>query len=58
LRRSVRSRRHFENDEAAMKIVWRQLREITKNWKILPRERAAPNAQFAVVFGDRFEANR
>ena len=55
LRRSVRIRGHFPNDEAAMKLIWMQLREITKNWKMPPREWNAANAQFAVVFGDRFE---
>jgi putative transposase len=49
---------HFPNDEAAMKLIWLQLREITKNWKMPPREWAAAKAQFAVVFGDRFEVNR
>ena len=55
LRRSVRIRGHFPNDEAAMKLIWLQLREITKNWKMPPREWSAAKAQFAVVFGDRFE---
>jgi putative transposase len=58
LRRSVRIRGHFPSDEAAMKLIWLQLREITKNWKMPPREWAAAKAQFAVVFGDRFEVNR
>ena len=58
LRRSVRIRGHFPNDEAAMKLIWLQLREITKNWKMPPPEWAAAKAQFAVVFGDRFEVNR
>jgi putative transposase len=58
LRRSVRIRGHFPNDEAAMKLIWLQLREITKNWKMPPREWAAAKAQFAVVFGNRFEVNR
>ena len=58
LRRSVRSRGHFPSDEAAMKLIWLQLREITQRWKMPPREWAAAKAQFAVVFGDRFEVNR
>ena len=58
LRRSVRSRGHFPSDEAAMKLIWLQLREITKNWKMPPREWSAAKAQFAVVCGDRFEVNR
>ena len=58
LRRSVRMRGHFPNDEAATKLIWLQLREITKDWKMPPREWAAAKAQFAVMFGDRFEVNR
>jgi putative transposase len=58
LRRSVRSRGHFPSDEAAMKLIWLQLREITQKWKMPPREWAAAKAQFAVVFGGRFEVNR
>ena len=58
LRRSVRTRGHFPSDEAAMKLIWLQLREITKDWKMPPREWSAAKAQFAVVFGDRFEVNR
>jgi len=42
-------RGHFPNDGAAMKLIWLQLREITKNWKMPPREWAAAKAQFAVV---------
>jgi putative transposase len=58
LRRSVRSRGHCPSDEAAMKLIWLQLREITQKWKMPAREWAAAKAQFAVVFGDRFEVNR
>src|ERR1700693_5172897 len=57
LRRSVRIRGHFPNDEAAMKLIWLQLREITKNWKMPAREWHAAKAQFALLFGDRFEMN-
>jgi len=58
LRRSVRIRGHFPSDEAAMKLIWLQLREITQKWKMAAREWSAAKAQFAVVFGDRFEVNR
>ena len=57
LRRSVRSRGHFPSDEAALKLIWLQLREITQKWTMPAREWAAAKAQFAVVFGDRFEVN-
>jgi putative transposase len=55
LRRSVRARGHFPSDEAAMKLIWLQLREITKDWKMPAREWHTAKAQFALLFGDRFE---
>ncbi len=58
LRRSAPIRGHFPNDEAGMKLIRPQLREITQKWKMPPREWAAAKAQFAVVFGDRFGVNR
>jgi putative transposase len=57
LRRSVRTRGHFPSDEAAMKLIWLQLREVTKNWKMPAREWHAAKSQFALLFGDRFESN-
>ena len=57
IRRSVRARGHFPSDEAAMKLIWLQLREITKEWKMPPREWHIAKAQFALLFGDRFEMN-
>jgi len=32
-------------------------REVTKKWKMPAREWSAAKAQFAVVFGDRFQVN-
>ena len=55
IRRSVRARGHFPSDEAAMKLIWLQLREITKDWKMPAREWHAARAQFALIFGARFE---
>jgi putative transposase len=58
IRRSVRARGHFPTDEAAIKLIWLQLREITKDWRMPPREWASAKAQFALLFGDRFDVNR
>jgi hypothetical protein len=55
-RRPERRRGHFPSDEAAATLIRLQLRKITQRWKI-PREWAAAKAQFAIVFGDRFEVN-
>jgi putative transposase len=58
IRRSVRARGHFPSDEAAMKLIWLQLREITKEWKMPAREWHAARAQFALLFGERFETHQ
>lgn len=58
IRRSIRARGHFPTDEAAIKLIWLQLREITKDWTMPPREWASAKAQFALLFGDRFNVNR
>lgn len=58
IRRSVRTRGHFPNEEAALKLIWLQLREVTQKWKRPPREWHAAKAQFALLFGERFETNQ
>ena len=54
LRTAVRSRGHFPNDEAATKLLFLVLREVSREWKMPPREWAAAKTQFAVMFGERF----
>jgi putative transposase len=54
LRRAVRARGHFPNDEAAMKLLFLVLNRSEKEWKMPPREWASAKAQFAVLFGERF----
>jgi len=54
IRRSVRARGHFPSEEAALKLIWLQLREVTKEWKMPAREWHAAKAQFGMLFGDRF----
>jgi putative transposase len=54
LRTTVRSRGHFPNDEAATKLLFLVLREVSREWKMPPREWAAARTQFAVMFGQRF----
>jgi len=50
-------RGHFPNDEAASKLLFLVLREVSKDWKMAAREWNAVKTQFAVMFGDRFIAN-
>lgn len=54
LRRAVRARGHFPNDDAASKLLYLVLNRSEKEWKMPPREWAMAKAQFAILFGDRF----
>jgi putative transposase len=54
LRKIIKTRGHFPNDEAATKLIWLALRNITAKWERgAPSWRAAMN-QFAILYGDRF----
>lgn len=57
MRKAVRVRGHFPNDEAASKLLSLVLREVSKDWKMAAREWNAARTQFAVMFSDRFIAN-
>jgi putative transposase len=54
LRRAVRTRGHFPNDDAAMKLLYLVLNHAAEEWKRPPREWFEAKVQFAVVFGERF----
>lgn len=54
LRTAIRSRGHFPNDEAAMKLLYLALRGVSRKWKNAQREWTAAMTQFAMMFGDRF----
>ena len=54
MRWTVRLRGHFPTDEAATKPLFLVLREVSRDWKMPPREWNAAKIQFAVLFGDRF----
>jgi putative transposase len=54
LRRAVRTRGHFPSDEAAMKLLYLVLRQVTGKWKMPPREWCEAKTQFAIMFDERF----
>ena len=54
LRRAIRARGHFPNDEAATKLLYLVLNRPEKEWKMPLREWTMAKAQFAVIFGERF----
>jgi putative transposase len=54
LRRAVRARGHFPTDEAALKLLFLVLNRSEKEWTMPAREWHMAKAQFAVLFGQRF----
>jgi putative transposase len=58
VRKAVRWRGHFPSDEAATKLIWLALRNITAKWKNAPIQWHAAKAQFAIQFEDRFVMTR
>lgn len=58
LRKIIKTRGHFPNDEAAVKLLWLALRNVlNKSVRQTFDWRSAMN-QFAILFGDRFTAVR
>lgn len=54
LRRCVRNKGHFPNEESAIKLIWLALRQIEMKWKNPPVEWSSAKLQFAIHFPDRF----
>ena len=54
VRKAVRGRGHFPSDEAASKLIWLVLRNISAKWKSPPIYWHAAKAQLALQFQDRF----
>jgi transposase-like protein len=56
LRKITKNRGHFPSDEAATKLLYLALRNVTAKWKKAAREWKAALSQFAILFEDRFVA--
>ena len=54
LRQIIKTRGHFPNDEAATKLIWLALRNITAKWARGPIHWKAAMRQFAILYDDRF----
>ncbi len=54
LRKILKNRGHFPNDESAVKLIYLTLRNVTKKWNRPPISWKAAAGQFAIQFGDRF----
>ena len=54
LRKIIKTRGHFPSDEAATKLLYLALLNITKKWKSPPLNWKSAANQFAIQFGPRF----
>ncbi|VWB80818.1 transposase, mutator family [Burkholderia lata] len=58
LRKFIKTRGHFPNDEAAIKLLWLALRNVlTKTVRTAFDWKSAMN-QFAILFGERLTQER
>jgi putative transposase len=54
LRKIIKTRGHFPSDDAATKLLWLALRNITADWGRAAREWKDAMNQFAIAYGERF----
>ncbi|WLH46200.1 IS256 family transposase [Pseudomonas beijingensis] len=54
LRKIIKTRGHFPTDDAATKLIWLGLRNITANWGSAAHDWKSAMNQFAILYGDRF----
>ena len=54
LRKIIKTRGHFPSDEAASKLIWLALRNITARWSRATHDWKAAMNQFAILYQDRF----
>ena len=53
VRKTIRNKGHFPNDEAAIKLIYLSLMQIEAKWKRPPKEWHAAKSQLAIQFGER-----
>ncbi len=58
LRKIIKTRGHFPSDDAATKLLWLALRNITTDWGKAAKEWKAAMNQFAILYADRFTEAR
>ena len=54
LRKIIKTRGHFPSDDAASKLIWLALRNITAHWSRAAHDWKAAMNQFAILYQDRF----
>ena len=58
LRKIIKTRGHFPSDEAATKLIWLALRNITADWGRAANHWKSAMNQFAILYEDRFTRSR
>jgi transposase-like protein len=56
LRKAVKTRGHFPNDQAATKLLYLAIKNLTEKWKRPPKDWTAAMNQFAILFDERIRA--
>jgi putative transposase len=54
LRKIIKTRGHFPSDDAATKLIWLALRNITADWSRAAKEWRDAMNQFAILYDERF----
>ena len=54
LRKIIKTRGHFPSDDAASKLIWLALRNITADWSRAAKEWKLAMNQFAILYEERF----
>ena len=54
LRKIIKTRGHFPSDDAATKLIWLALRNITKDWGRAANSWKTAMNQFAILYEERF----
>ena len=54
LRKIIKTRGHFPSDDAASKLIWLALRNITADWGRAAKDWKEAMNQFAILYADRF----
>lgn len=58
LRKIIKTRGHFPSDDAATKLIWLALRNITADWGRAAKDWKEAMNQFAILYADRFTTAR
>lgn len=58
VRKIIKTRGHFPTDDAATKLIWLALRNITAEWVLPTRHWSLAMSQFAILYEDRFTVPR